>query len=187
VVETDFGAFEAAFRRLSGALNRKWNAVEFRTTVQVYFDTLKHADLGDVLSAEVILRSRPRWPKVGDWVAALPARTVVTGERVLRQAEAAEYLRAHRLHWFDEPCCCPLCFAAGVSEKPLRFVPDFLADDTEARAYHPTFGRVVTTGHWAHGDELRRWYVAKAAFMASAPAPYRRALALVLREPGQEG
>jgi hypothetical protein len=184
VLESDSAAFETALKRLSGGLQRKWKPDEWRGTVEIYFDALKHADLADVLSAIPTLQARSRWPKVGDWIALLPVRAVVTGERIMRPPEAAEYLRAHRLHWFDEPCGCPLCFAAGVSDKPLRFVPDA---DGDARAYHPTFGRVVTTGHWAHGDELRRWYVAKAACFASAPAPYRRALALVLREPGQEG
>ena len=187
MLESDFGPFETAFKRLSGALNRKWTTVEFRTTVQVYFDTLKPFELEDVLAAEVILRSRPRWPKVGDWQAAVPTRTVVTGERVMRPPEAAEYARAAALHWSDEACGCPACFQAGVSDRPLRFVPDFLADDTEARAYHPVFRKVVTTGHWAHGDALRRWYVANAACMASAPAPYRRALQLVTRDSGDEG
>jgi hypothetical protein len=187
VLESDSAAFETALKRLSGGLQRKWKPDEWRGTVEIYFDALKHADLADVLSAIPVLQARSRWPKVGDWIALLPKPIVPTGERVMRPPEAAEYLRAHRLHWQDDPCGCRDCFQAGVSDKPLRFVPDFLADDTEARAYHPTFGRVVTTGHWAHGDELRRWYVAKAAFMASAPAPYRRALQLVTRDVGEEG
>jgi hypothetical protein len=187
VLDSDFGPFETAFKRLSGALNRKWSMVEFQTAVHVYFDTLKHIELEDVLAAEVILRSRPRWPKVGDWLAAVPARTVVTGERVMRGPEAAEYLRAHRLHWHDAPCGCPACFQAGVTDRSLRFVPEFLADDTEARAYHPTLCRVVTTGHWAHGDELRRWYVAKAACFAAVPPRFHRVLQLVAREVGEEG
>jgi len=161
--------------------------VEFQTAVRVYFDTLRHVELEDVLAAEVILRSRPRWPKVGDWLAAVPLRTAPTGERVMRGPEGAEYLRALRLHYQDDPCGCPSCFQAGVTDRPLRFVPDFTPDDTEDRAYHPALRRVVVVGHWAHGEELRRWYVAKAACMASAPAPYRRALQLVTREVGEEG
>jgi hypothetical protein len=55
---------------------------------------------------------------------------------------------------------------------------------------HPRRQRVEVVGHWAHGDELRRWYAARAACLASAkkyPRLVRRVLALVAREPGEEG
>lgn len=44
-----------------------------------------------------------------------------------------------------QPCNCLECQAAGVTDKPIRFVP---ADEFHQKA------------HWAHGEELRRWYEA---------------------------
>jgi hypothetical protein len=59
------------------------------------------------------------------------------------------------------------------------------------RAVDTERNRVVVTGHWAHGQELARWYVAREAFFASAPrrGPMARVLALVGagRDPGEEG
>lgn len=42
------------------------------------------------------------------------------------------------------PCSCPACFQAGVSEQPQI--------------------RDRYTGKWLHGQDLRRWYEAKAKF-----------------------
>lgn len=47
-------------------------------------------------------------------------------------------------YWRQPPCGCPLCRQSGVSDKPL--VRD---------------GR---THEWLHGEDLRRWYEAKADF-----------------------
>jgi hypothetical protein len=185
VNDEDIGPFESAFRRLSGALNRKWTAAEFRTAVSVYFDALKHADLADVLAAETTLRSRNRWPKAGDWLAALPVRRPASnGERVMRTTEVDEYMRALRLHYHGEPCDCVLCQSAEVTHLPLRFVPDF-CNDMEERAFCPPLNHIVTTGHWAHGDELRRWYAAKQEFSQRPAAS--RVLRLLSREPGEDG
>jgi hypothetical protein len=80
---------------------------------------------------------------------------------------------------------------AGVTDRELRFVPTLVEDHSrEERAFHPRRRRLEVTGHWAHGDELARWYVAREAFFARAPrrGPLARVLALVgTREPGEEG
>ena len=189
MTDADFGPFEAAFKRLSGALNRKWTTAEFKRTVQIFFDTLQHADLVDVLAAEPILRARNRWPKAGDWLAALPNRPQVpAGMRVMGVSELDEYRLAQGLRWDDpDGCQCLVCQAAETTAWPLRFVPDFTADDVEARAFCPTLNRELVTGHWAHGHELRRWYLAKGAFEAAATAAGRRWRFPVTREPGVEG
>lgn len=187
--ESDYGPFEAAFKRLSGALQKRWKPDEWREVVKIYFDALKHAELSDVLAAVTTLQARNRWPKTGDWLAALPIRTPVpAGGRVMRLDEVDIYMNALRLHYHGEPCRCLLCQSAGVTDLPLRFVPDFTPEDTEERAFCPALNRLVVVGHWAHGQELRRWYLAKAGFASSAPAPYRhQVLALVTREPGEDG
>ncbi len=45
-----------------------------------------------------------------------------------------------------EPCTCPACCQAGVSERPQQ--------------------RSRKTGEWMHGSELRRVYEARDAFWA---------------------
>ena len=189
--ESDNGTFEDAFKRLSGALQKRWKPDEWRTVVSVYFEGLKYAELADVLSAIPILQQRNRWPKLGDWIAALPVRPQVSKERVMRTDEVQEYLRAKSLHYHDEPCRCLLCQDAGVTDLPLRYVPDFTADDDEEKAFAPLLNRVVTTGHWAHGRELLRWYAAKQVFAERVPRKHRRILALIPaaaeREPGEDG
>lgn len=45
-----------------------------------------------------------------------------------------------------EPCQCERCVLAGVSDRPQRRDP--------------------RSGAWLHGDPLRRWYLAKEAFVA---------------------
>jgi hypothetical protein len=187
MLESDFGPFESAFKRLSGALNRKWTTKEFKDVCRTYFEKLQHRDLVDVLAAEHVLSKRQRWPKVGDWIAALPHEaTAPSGERVMRSDEASGYLTAKRLRYADDPCACLTCLAASVSDQRRRFVPDFV-DDVEDKAFCPPLNKVVVVGHWAHGEELRRWYAARDAFMACAPKRFRRLLPATVREPGEEG
>ena len=73
-------------------------------------------------------------------------------------------------------------------DRPLRFVPT-RDGDTEARAFNSRRNVVEIVGHWAHGDELARYYAAQAAFYALRHhGPRVRALiALVARDPGEEG
>lgn len=189
MIDTDSAAFEAALRRLSGSLQKRWKPDEWRNVVGIYFDALKHADLSDVLAAVPTLQARSRWPKVGDWLAVLPVRAPMpVGSRVMRGPEVDEYMRARREHYHDVPCSCILCQSAGVTHLPLRFVPDFTPDDVEEQAFCPPFNRMVTPGHWAHGEELRRWYAAKQAFADRVPKTYGGVLQLVAgREPGEDG
>jgi hypothetical protein len=191
MLDSDFATFEDAFKRLSGGLNRKWPTREFRATVQIYFDALKVADLADVLSAETTLRNRGRWPKVSDWLAALPVKAhAFSSDRIMRTAEVDVYMDALRRHYHGDPCSCLLCQDADVTDLPQRFVPDFTPEDVEERAFCPALNRVVVVGHWAHGYELRRWYAAKDKFAHSVPRKFRRLLELVqvpTREPGEDG
>ena len=75
-----------------------------------------------------------------------------------------------------------------MTHRPRRFVPDEV-NGVFDKAIDPVRNRVVVTGHWAHGDELARWYQAYETLFARAPrTPYGRAvLALVSREPGEDG
>jgi hypothetical protein len=109
----------------------------------------------------------------------------------MRADEAAEFVRAERLRYSDEACGCLDCQAAGVTDRPLRYVPDVTDDDREDTAWCPLQHKLVVAGHWAHGSELARYYAARDRFFTRA-APSRTWLTVALRlagarEPGEEG
>ena len=88
---------------------------------------------------------------------------------------------------------CSACCRAGIDERPIRFVPTLvsLVDDEYERAYNARRQQVEIIGHWAHGEELARWYAAHDHFFALAAKTPRIARLLTMagveREPGQEG
>lgn len=193
MTEMDYGAFEAAMKRLSGAYQMRVRPAEWAATVREYFDALKHASLHDVLAAQQACRDTlKRFPRIVEWRAELPVEgSKPTDARLMRHDEALEYLRAERQAFEDDPCFCLACQAADVTERPLRYVPDFTDTDREERAWNGLKDAMVTVGHWAHGDELARWYAARARFYGAGAAlrPFARVLQLIgaEREPGQEG
>jgi hypothetical protein len=193
MTELDFGTFDRAFGRVFGAFRLKVKPEDRDELSRTYFRVLAAAPLEDVLAAgKTCLTTSRRFPKVAEWVAALPTPPVaaVTADlRVMATDEREAYARAEALRYRDEPCACWQCEAAGMTGYALRFVPDDV-HGTLDRAIDTVRNRIVVTGHWAHGDELARWYVARDAFFASAPkrTPLARALlVLVAREPGMEG
>lgn len=197
MTEVDFPNFEQSFRRLMSTFRLRLKPAQFEELTRNYFKILDTANVEDVLAgAKKCLASCRRFPTPADWLLALPVSTAGTAEakdiRVMSADETAEYHRAERLRYEDAPCSCLLCQSAHVTHHPLRFVPEFLDDEhTTVKAFDNVRNRIVSVGHWAHGDELGRWYVARAKFFASVPrsGPVRRALALVgqAREPGEEG
>jgi len=193
MVEPEFGTFDRAFRRVLGAFRLKVKAEQVDELSRTYFRVLADAPLEDVLAAgKTCLTTCTRFPKVAEWVHALPVlpvSTVSADLRVMATAEREAYWRAEALRYRDDPCACWACQDAGMTEHALRFVPDEV-NGTLDRAIDTVRNRVVVTGHWAHGDELARWYRARDTFFASAPrrTPLGRALlVLVPREPGEEG
>jgi hypothetical protein len=88
----------------------------------------------------------------------------------MTERESQEHRRAEQRGYEDEPCGCDLCQQAGVTHRYLRFVPEWNADGRDRRVRDPLSDRTVVAGHWAHGEELRRWYVAKEAFWTKAKA-----------------
>lgn len=190
--------FEGLFRSLVEAYHPR--AVD-KETLNVYRSTLSIFPLSVLVQAAQTLRqTRHRFPTTGDWAieaARLQQRQYRTATRAdvpqLSREETQVWRRAEFLHWEDTPCGCLLCVAANVTEKLLRFVPEVEGEDERDRHVQLTdSGRIVTAGHWAHGDELACWYRARARFwatyrrVAAGPHPPPR-LPNVLREPGQEG
>jgi hypothetical protein len=190
MTEPDYGTFDRAFRRVCGAFRLRANPVELEELSRTYFRVLADAPLEDVLAAgKTCLRTQTRFPKPAEWAAALPAAPVVAAAdlRVMATPEREDYTRAEALRYQDEPCACWACQDAAVTDRPLRFVPDDVNGVLD-RAIDTGRNRVVVTGHWTHGDELARWYVARDAFFACLSPIQRQKFALVYngREPGSD-
>lgn len=191
----DRPTFEHAFNRIAKTFRLKLSDERRAELCRSYFELFSGAKLDDVVTAgETCLRRCKTFPKPVEWFAALPATVKDTTPELRRMTvtEAQEWTRAERNRWNGDPCTCFLCQDAGVTERLLRFVPEFTDDDREIRVFHPILNRAVVQGHWAHGDELRRWYVAKDAFFSSAPAFIGKLVPLsgvvpIAREPGEEG
>jgi len=207
MTETDFGTFERAFGRVSGAFRLKLKPSELEDLTRTYFRVLEAYSLDEVLQAgKQCLTKYRTFPKPADWLSELAADTRGTPGaaecRHMGSAELEEHERAERVRYADHPCLCSECCRAGVDDRPIRFVPT-LFGDVEERAFNPRRKVVQIVGHWAHGEELARWYAARDRFFALAPAGVvrlfrgrdRRSFADRIeaiyrrgdREPGEEG
>jgi hypothetical protein len=194
MTDVDFGTFDRAFRRVVGAFRLKLREGEVEELSRTYFKVLDAAPLDDVLTAgKACLANSRTFPKPAEWLHALPIQppTVIDADlRVMGTYERVEHARAEALRYEDTPCECVLCGQAHVTHRPLRFVPDDI-DGALDRAIDTVRNRILVTGHWAHGEELARWYAARDAFFASVSrhTPIARALLVLVstREPGEEG
>jgi len=162
MTEADYPVFMGEFDRLHAALaGYRSKPDEARAKADAYFHAMKHLSLSDVTAkADAWLQRESKMPKPVEWASVRISRGVEMPTFTPR--EEREYLRAEALHYEDAPCGCPLCFQAGVSDKPIRFVPDFTPDDRDDRVRIGE--RIVTRGHWSHGVELARYYKARADF-----------------------
>jgi hypothetical protein len=189
--DADYATFEKAFSRLCGAFRLKLPKAEQVELTRTYFKVLDHFPLDDVLRVgRTLIETFKKFPSLADWITALggmPENTPALDIRQMTASEVEERTRAEILRYTDAPCGCRDCVAAGVTDRPLRFVPTLWRGEEEERAWHPTRKRVEIVGHWAHGEELRRWYVARAGFFAKwGRHPAARTLALVTRQPGED-
>lgn len=195
----DADTFARAFHRAAMVLQLKLSKADLQILSDSYFRILQAFDLAEVLTAlEKCCRSASSFPRPVEVLARLstpdgPASTPAVGlgesRRTMSVSELNSYGEAAATHFEKPPCGCSTCVAAGVSDKPLRFVPTLLDDgDTEERAINPQTGRYDVVGHWAHGAELARWYAAREAFYAHKRASkFARVRIGAEREPGEEG
>lgn len=140
-----------------------------------YFKAMRRFTIGQVsLGAEAVIERLKKWPKPAEWIEMIPRASAPSVIPPMESHRAAEWLDAEQKVWEDEPCRCPRCQVANVTHRFLRFVPEFTPDDREDKAMIGE--RAVCRGHWAHGEELRRYYVAKEAFWEQAHAHFIRAL-----------
>ena len=159
----DSDGFMDEMRRLTAVFNVRRTPAELGAMAKGYFQVLRKFPLAEVTAkAEQWIATETKFPKPAEWAGVVVRRALELP--VLSDAEARVYRRAEALRYEDEPCGCALCVEAGVSEKPLRFVPEFTEADTDRKVLDPIGNRVVTAGHWAHGWELQRLYVARANF-----------------------
>lgn len=189
--ERDRDTFDRALGRVAGVFQLRVKPEEWVTLTKTYFTLLEGYPIDAVLhAAKVCLRTLKHFPRPVEWLEVLDRPTATAPTLDVRQMTTSEVLEltdAETRRYERPACACRACVAAGVSGRPLRYVPT-LDGETEERAYHPRRERIEIVGHWAHGEELRRWYVARAAFFQRATVtPIAPLLALVGREPGEEG
>ena len=183
MTDRDRPAFGVEFRRLSSALESSYRKVpesEVETRIDSYFAVLQAYSLRDVTNkAEQWLKTETRFPKPTEWANAF-AKAAVVPIPEPGEDDKSVWLEAERRGYEARVCSCRPCKAAGITElQPIRFVPEFVEDNFVEdnlelerggdgyRDKHVRIGnRVVTAGHWAHGEELVGYYRAKAAFWA---------------------
>lgn len=160
--DRDTSEFSALFRRVAGVYRARVD----EDVASTYFRVLRPFALADLArAADAWIAKEPRFPKPAEWRGSLsPDASQVRDLRVMTWVEAKDYADAERRGYEGDPCGCVECKAVGVDHRFLRFVPEFTANDTDLKVFDPIRQREVTAGHWAHGHELARWYVAKEAF-----------------------
>ncbi len=163
MTQSEIFAFTATLKRVASVFGKRTDTEEFRGLTSSYFRALVRHEVADLeRGADAWIASRDKFPKPYEWAAAIPSRVIEIP--VMTDAEARTYARAESLKWEDDPCGCEACRRASVDWKPLRFVPEFTADDRDRKVRDPLRDRIVTAGHWAHGEELSGYYRAKGAF-----------------------
>jgi hypothetical protein len=193
MTDMDFQTFSVAFDRIVTGFRVKLKPKEAKDLPQIYFRALRAYPLDAVLLAgKGCVDKGKKFPQVADWLEALVVKGSAPANcpdsaRQMRVSEIDDHERAAAMRYEDEPCLCAECEHAGVMYRPLRFVPTLQGDSYE-QAFNPRRGKVEIVGHWAHGDELKRWYVARDHFFALAKAKpqFARVLALVGRQPGED-
>lgn len=157
-------AFVEIFMNMRRLFNLRGNEAELQEMVAGYLRVLRRFSIGQVRAAAQYLEGHSeRFPKPVEWVKAIP-HAASADVLVMPVDEAKDYERAERQQWQDEPCACFECRLAGVEHRLLRYVPDADADGRDVRMRIGT--RVVVRGHWAHGEELRRWHEARDRYLA---------------------
>jgi hypothetical protein len=159
----DVDAFTETFNRLRAVFPLRADKAELNHIVRLYFRALERFAIEDVdAGADAWTNQGTRFPKPAEWIAAVP-RNGVRRYPELSDDEAAEHRAAIAAQYVGDPCTCYDCRQAGVTHRLLRHVPLEGADGKDLLGILD--GRVVTRGHWLHGEELARWYEARDAYL----------------------
>jgi hypothetical protein len=199
LVDADIGTFATAFSRVVGAFRVHLKADEMDTLMRTYFKILEAYSISDVLlAAKACITKSRTFPKPADWLAECAALVHTKAPKDLRWMSVTEMdalAHAAATAYQQDPCFCPACHFAGVDDRPQRFIPTPDGRGGHETAFNSRLNRVEPIGHWAHGDELARWYAARDHFFGLfKTAVKRRQISPVLhlvgaveREPGEEG
>jgi len=165
MTDADHVTFVEVFQRLRSVFPLRGEAREIEQIIRVYFRALSRFDVDAVeRGADEWMSKGTKFPKPAEWISVVPRGASAIQEATPTQAK--EYYSALARRFEDDPCSCVACKSAGISHRMLRYVPDHDADDRDIQVQ---FGRqVLVLGHWAHGEELARWYRARDEFMALA-------------------
>ena len=134
MLDHEFEKFQRAFVRLAGLfrLRLQGDALD-GARAQLLQDPQRASPRRRVRRGEARHRETTLVSKPIDWLRAIPKRLPTPTEPDMTDKQAAEWHRAERLRWEDTPCLVPRSVRPpGVTEKPLRFVPEFT--DTRSRA-----------------------------------------------------
>lgn len=206
MTEHDLGGFTTVMKQLAAVFRRRPDTEEFRALTGSYFRALSRHELPELQrAADGWIATEAKFPTPYELRRAIPRR--VRDLRTMSITEGRDYAAAEHAGYEGDCCTCPSCVEADVTDKPLRFVPEADEHDMDFLVNDPIRKRSVVSGHWAHGWELARWYVAKDAFWARCEELGLRGLVkkaiagrdtrgphhksdfgpLTGREPGQEG
>lgn len=132
-----------------------------------YFDVLRPYPLEAVASAyESLRRKMKKWPVPADWLENLPPFGSTARLPLASPSEVRENDEAEKLGYEAAAIChCALCVAADC-HMPPRYVPRLYQDAVIERQHPQRQGRPLLLGRWIHGEELKRWYRARADFYA---------------------
>lgn len=163
MTEAEVFQFSDVVSGLRRVFPKRMEASELREMDASYFKALRRFSLHQVqVGAEIWVQRGKYFPKPAEWIEAIPRREPTPDIPTMSDDQAHAYRRAEALRYEDQPCYCEACRRADITDKPLRFVPEFDARDRAVQMRLDD--RVVTAGHWAHGAELARWYQAKGSF-----------------------
>lgn len=173
--DADLFAFMAIFRSLMQVFPKRLDDHDTDQLSRAYFAAFRRFTIPQIQAgADVWVQRGKFFPKPAEWRECIPreaaAQSVALVE--LAPADAAEYLDAERKHYEGEPCNCRRGGGAGVSHRFLRYVPETNEHGMECRGLIGT--RTVVRGHWAHGDELARLYIARDRFWSEYRALIER-------------
>lgn len=176
MTDAELFGFVDVFNSLAQVFPIRGEEHERQQRRRAYFKALRRFPLDRVAAgADAWTRHGKAFPKPVEWAASIPRSEPTTTEiPVMTAEEARQWHRADGLRYEDAPCACRVCVAAGIHTRPIRFVPEFTPEDNDRKVQDPDTGKIVTAGHWAHGDELVRWYAAKERFWTLARAAIKR-------------
>lgn len=132
-----------------------------------YFDVLRSYPFDAVEFAYQNLRRKmKKWPVPADWLENLPPFASVSRLETISADELQATDEAERLGYERvEVCHCVICQRELAAPLQSRFVPRQDGNGTVIERRHPNrVGRPIILGRWIHGNDLRRWYLARQQF-----------------------